>query len=125
MGYRSDVTYIIECASAEEKEKFVALAMLNGTYKQALDECKHVKDATNNIIMGEFNDVKWYEDFEDVKCHMQLLQHIDALEDKNINARFVRIGEETDDIEDNVYGPDGYDIELYVSRVIDHPYSHL
>lgn len=121
MGYRSDVTYIIECASTEEKEKFVALAMLNDTYKQALDECKHVKDNTPYLI-GEFSDVKWYEDFEDVQCHMKLLQHIDELDDKNVNARFVRIGEETDDIEDNAYGPNGWDVELYVSRVIDHPY---
>jgi len=121
MGYRSEVTYIIECASTEEKEKFVALAMLNDTYKKALDECAHVKDNTNYII-GEFHDIKWYEDSQWVKPHMQLLHYIDELDDSNVGARFVRIGEETDDIEDDAYGPNGWDIELYVSRTIDHPY---
>jgi hypothetical protein len=122
MGYRSDVTYIIECASIEEKEKFVALAMLNDTYKKALDECKQVKEK-NTYIICEFSDVKWYEDYEEVKCHTKLLQYIDELDDTNVNARFVRIGEDSDDIEETAYGPNGWDIELYVSRVIDHPYQ--
>lgn len=121
MGYRSDVTYIIECASTEEKEKFVALAMLNNTYKKALDECKHVKEPTNYIVFDE-RSVKWYSDFEDVKCHEALLEYIDDLEDGNIAAKFVRIGEESDDTEEEAYGPNGWDIELYISRSIDSPY---
>lgn len=127
MGYRSEVAYVIEFDDVDIKEKWVALAKLHPTHSVALKECNFVDDMTTTCITAYFSHVKWYESFDDVKAHTHMLESLqdgDADVDKGINARFVRIGEDADDCVDEAYGDgNGYDIELYISRVIDTPYS--
>ena len=68
--------------------------------------------------------VKWYEDYEDVKCHEALLQFArDRINDeenpfgKYLGYIFVRIGENSDDITEDFGG--NYDWDwLGISRQI-------
>jgi len=98
MGYRSDVTYAIEFKDLDTKRKFVALNKLHPCFIKALEECEEV-DTDNLFIIYEANHVKWYESFDDVKWHMDMLTSIEEETMEGIAAKFVRIGEEYDDVE--------------------------
>jgi hypothetical protein len=81
---------------------------------------------TKTCITAYFSHVKWYDSFDDVQAHMHMLESLgsDDDDDTGINARFVRIGEDADDCEDEAYGDgNGYDIPLYISRVVDTEYE--
>lgn len=123
MGYRSEVAYVIAFDNVQTKEKWVSLAKLHPSHSKALKECKFVDDMTKTYISALFRWVKWYDSYDDVKTHMGMLEEIGEMEDGQISARFVRIGEETDDTEELIYGTDAYDIPLYISRVIDTEYE--
>ena len=74
------------------------------------------------------SDWKWYDDYDDVKCHERLLdlaeEYIDAqnsnkaMRNLTISYGFVRIGEETDDIDTKYGGDDGYSL-IYPTRSIE------
>jgi hypothetical protein len=98
MGYRSDVTYAIEFKDLETKRKFVAVNKLHPQFIKALKECEGV-DTDNLFIIYEANFVKWYETYEDVSWHMDMLSAIEEEETEGVAAKFIRIGEEHDDIE--------------------------
>ena len=55
--------------------------------------------------------------------HMHMLDSISEDEPDGVNARLIRIGESSDDAQDDAYGDNGYDIDLYLSRVIDTEYE--
>lgn len=122
MGYRSEVAYVITFDTLSVKQEWVALAKLNTETNEALKECRHVDD-DKDYISAYFSDVKWYEGYEDVDRHMNMLNEIGEAEDGKVNARFLRVGESADDVEDNAYGDNGWEIELYVSRTIDTTYD--
>jgi hypothetical protein len=105
MGYRSDVTYAIEFKDLETKRKFVAVNKLHPQFIKALKECEEV-DTDNLYIIYEANCVKWYETFEDVSWHMDMLSAIEEEETEGVAAKFIRIGEEHDDIEEIEYQGD-------------------
>jgi hypothetical protein len=119
MGYRSEVAYVIQFDDMETKQEWVAIAKLHPTYSQALKECKFVDDMDKDYISAYFGHVKWYDSFDDVKCHMFMLDAIAEDANEHVNARFIRIGEEQDDNEDMAYGDEGYNIPLYISRHVD------
>lgn len=123
MGYRSEVAYVIRFEDIQTKQEWVAIAKLHPTYSQALKDCQFVDDMHKDYISAYFMHVKWYDDFDDVKCHMAMLDAIAEDANEHVNARFVRIGEEQDDNEDMAYGENGYDIELYISRSVDTHYE--
>ena len=83
-------------------------------------------DESNLALNFLASDVKWYEDYEDVKCHMALLQlaqdwaentdekNGETKGNKHIGGIFVRIGEETDDITEEYFGEHDWDwISIY------------
>jgi len=123
MGYRSEVAYVIQFDDMETKQEWVAIAKLHPTYSQALKECKFVDDMDKDYISAYFAHVKWYDTFDDVKCHTAMLDAIAEDANEHVNARFIRIGEDQDDNEDNAYGENGYDIEMYMHRSIDTTYE--
>lgn len=123
MGYRSEVAYVIEFDNVEAKEKWVSLAKLHPSHSKALKECKFVDDMDRPYITAYFQHVKWYESYDDVKTHTAMLEEIGEDEEGKVAARFIRIGEEPDDVEEEFYGDGAYDIELYVSRSIETPYQ--
>jgi hypothetical protein len=132
MGYRSDVAYTIRFNSDhDEKNKqsfytFLAEAKAKAATAACFNELGWAEfeiDEARYRINFACDDVKWYESYEDVKCHEALIELAaewanDEDNHSEIAYSFVRIGEETDDIEKKNGGD--YDWSwLQVSRLIE------
>jgi hypothetical protein len=130
MGYRSDVAYKIWFESEDTRDAFIDLVLSNHDmllYK-ALQECEIGQDQVDGevvpIISFYANDVKWYEEYPDVKMHHDLLKFAELTfgDDGYCGARFVRMGESDDDCEADAYGNHSlidFD-DLYVRRELVH-----
>ena len=121
MGYRSTVAYTI---------RFTAQAQNNvdSPTDEEVNQCKasfytFLAEAkskfsgvfTDGVVVDEYNfalnfitdNVKWYEDYEDVKAHTALQDLSKSWvddENKHIGGIFVRIGEEADDVVEEGWG---------------------
>lgn len=97
MGYRSDVAYIIKFKNKEDRDAFVDLMMAKDDphIAEAVKETMH--DDEEGTVRFSVESVKWYDSYPDVASHMQLLDIADEIE--GADFRFVRIGEESDDVE--------------------------
>ena len=62
-----------------------------------------------------FPDIKWYEGFKDVDSYMALFHSVKPYEDC-IDAIYLRIGEDMEDLEEKYYG-DGYDLASIERRI--------
>ena len=103
MGYRSDVAYVIGFKDRRAMSEFIAVVMAVGTdhQREALKEC--CIDWANESINYNAEDVKWYDDYEDVRSHHELMKM--AIErDENNGWVFTRIGEDDNDIEKKYNG---------------------
>ena len=148
MGYRSEVGYVIAFQNnidwtdeASDKDKamtgrdvfntFLAEAKSNPETKQCFDDADadtYEVNVEKMFIKGHWLDVKWYDDYDDVKCHHKLMEmaseYINSQRDNDkikfttISYGFVRIGEENDDIETEYDGDEGWDL-IYPVRKID------
>lgn len=123
MGYRSEVAYTIRFDSKETLNEFIALVMAKGGYEvEALRECNiYVKDEPKDYRVSFYADyVKWYDDYDDVKSHHWLMDFAEERFDSKVGYRFIRIGEDIEDIED-VYGGDNdlIDWDLTIQRNIE------
>lgn len=103
MGYYSEVAYV---AVGKKDDMLAAIAAwrLSSPDKAAiqLDKVDIVPYGDEHLLVSFYIDgIKWYDGFERVQAHTQFLA---SLEDKPIAARFVRIGEDIDDIETQNYG---------------------
>jgi len=130
MGYRSDVAYTIRFVHEDDTNNkqsfytFLAEAKSNAATAACFLEhewAEFVVDEARYRINFAADDVKWYESYADVQCHEALLNlanEWDNDEDNhaNIAFQFVRIGEETDDIEDR--RSESADDWIYVERTI-------
>jgi hypothetical protein len=130
MGYRSDVAYMIR---GPKDTMLAVLAHYRLTVPHAelaLDEVVisegiHGANDEADLTIGLKTHGKWYDDYEDVKCHENLwrlfLEAQEAAEADSdaihIDGRFIRIGENTDDIEVRTFGNDSWNLweELDVS----------
>jgi hypothetical protein len=134
MGYRSNVAYTIRFTfTPQENEEdarnsfYVFLAEAKTKFPTAFgDECLKV-DEENYALNFFAENVKWYEDYDDVKCHEGLVDlarewcsETDVPFKGNnqyIGGIFMRIGEETDDIVEDYFGE--YDYQwMNISRSI-------
>lgn len=96
MGYRSQVTValyeedykkMIKAAlNHEEKDAIIDLLNYAHLYKQSADG--------ENVVLLEWNSVKWYDGYCDVDFVMDFLH-----KDYEMPFAFCRVGEEVDDIE--------------------------
>ena len=105
MGYRSDVAYVIGFDTDEKRDEFVALIRVRGDELwTALQECG--MDEHQPRINFYAGDVKWYDSFPDVQMHDKLLTFIaDNYSDEGgIGWKFIRIGEEQGDIQEEEGG---------------------
>lgn len=112
MGYRSEVAYIIRFKDKQMRDTFVNLqrAKADKTINEALDELVEVEDWG----LGYHADhVKWYDAYPEVKAHQQLLKDTIAIfandettpeYDEQAGYRFVRLGEEQEDNDDEEEG---------------------
>lgn len=147
MGYQSEVGYVIAFdrdikwtneATDEDKKltgegifnTFVVEAKANEDTKLCFDEEESPLEVDSENLMLKFHvdSWKWYDDYKEVKCHENLIdlaeEYIDAQEKNKamkhltISYGFVRIGEETEDIDTKYGGDDGYSL-LYPVRSIE------
>lgn len=98
MGYYSEVAITLY---GHDFETLVRRAAEETT--DALDLIKYAslyKDEVNNIITIAWNGVKWYEGYSDVDFIMSFIRNGD------IQYHFIRIGEESGDIEENINDDD-------------------
>ena len=129
MGYRSDVAYTIRFVDDHDTNNeqsfytFLLEAKANPKCQIALAEVEI--DSKKQMFTYYESDVKWYENYSDVGSHMALVSLAEdwasqVLEGKlncKIGSMFLRIGEDTDDIEQRYNGD--YDHEwMSVSRSI-------
>lgn len=103
MGYRSEVAYAITFETRKDLSEFIATIMAVGTDHQrdALKEC-HI-NWTESKINFYASDTKWYDDFNDVQAHVELME---LSVERNASWRFLRIGEDSDDTEERFGGSD-------------------
>jgi hypothetical protein len=123
MGYRSDVAYTIRfTADHDEKNKqsfytFLAEAKARAATARCFGDGWRADveiDETRLRINFAADDVKWYPTYLDVRCHEALIDLADewANDESNnseIAYRFVRIGEEPEDIEVRANGNADFD----------------
>ena len=140
MGYRSEVAYgikvddIVWNDDATEEDKNLSadgIFLLMLTEMQQDEVAKKCFDSTNDIndyltidkeartIKFYADSVKWYDSYEDVKCHERLyhimeeyanLYNSSASMENPVSCSFTRIGEEVEDIEERGSGYDPWSI---------------
>jgi hypothetical protein len=123
MGYRSDVAYTIRFVHEDDTNNkqsfytFLAEAKAKAATAACFTEEQKTWQGGNGFIVDEgrfrinfsAEHVKWYPDFDDVKCHMALIDLAaewanDEDNNSGIAYVFVRIGEENDDVEEEFGG---------------------
>jgi hypothetical protein len=127
MGYRSDVAYKIKFEDEGQWNVFLLEAKSKPETRLCFEDeslsVVHDKQELRFVVQ----DVKWYEDYEDVKCHIKLFDLCDEYnerQEKNVVAEinikepvvsylFRRVGESEDDVEDRHGGDPDWDwVEL-------------
>ena len=135
MGYRSVVAYTIRFTApykSPDVDDYAEMKECKASFYTFLAEAKvkHsgafaedfgvVVDEPNMAINFLAEDVKWYEDYEDVKEHTALQDLSKAwvdMENKHIGGIFTRVGEEMDDIVEESWGEHDWDW-MQISRQI-------
>lgn len=120
MGYRSEVTFVFYTRK-QEVVPFAALKLWfdeNYPHKEATTEWEAkvetggYHDHTQDWIMVTYQDVKWYQGYSHVEAVDRAMQNfIDTFEadDKdNVAYESIRLGEETEDIEERRSGYSDY-----------------
>jgi len=117
MGYRS---YVGFCIKVRNPESFVALLKIesDGIINQFLDNMWIDGDG---LLHFEADSWKWYEDSETALARvMNLAEDYDD----GYAGRYARVGEETDDVHEDAWGDDGWDLEHpYVISTIESGFS--
>jgi hypothetical protein len=130
MGYRSTVAYTIRFIPPQEDEPEKGLTTENckATFYTFLADAKagaetggaftdeDIKVDEENLAIYFFaGHVKWYESYEDVKCHEALMDLSKEWADDGdcsnpyIGGAFARIGEEMEDMVEECWGQGDYD----------------
>lgn len=135
MGYYSDVCMAIH-APKEWLLTEVATLRLTGdeARQQALDEMTLIDDSASKdfAILYLHSNCKWYAGYPGVAAIEAVWDHfVDVIElgedpdnaksedpRRNIDAAFVRVGEEDNDIESRYHGSDPYDL-VRLNRSVD------
>ena len=117
MGYRSDVGWACDPAVAE-----VIDAVLELNPKESNPDIHSLVDMGRDSHWGSdrtdrlfFEHLKWYEGYHDVDMFNRLMEMLDANGLQDFYG-FIRIGEETDDIEQRGVP---YEYDMYINRSIE------
>ena len=101
MGYRSDVYIGVAFASKSDMEEVLSVYALDPRV-QKIDLVKDWAVKEDNILLYVIEDTKWYDGYEDVQGIEYMLTLADQFHEERdmpIAHRFIRTGEEIDDIE--------------------------
>ncbi len=117
MGYRSDVGWACDPAVAE-----IIGAVLELNPKESNSDVHSLVDHGRDNHWGHsrldrlfFEHVKWYESYHDIDMFNRLMEVLDAYGLDDFYG-FIRIGEETDDIEQRGVP---YEYDMYINRSIE------
>lgn len=117
MGYRSEVAF---CLRVKEPEQFIALTRVNAedALKEMLDNMYYFEDhQKTKYIMFKHNYWKWYDDSE--KAFAELME-LAKNYDEDFACRFARSGENVEDIQEEAFGEDAWDLEYpYVVKTLE------
>lgn len=129
MGYRSEVAYIVNFRNKEIRDEYIALIKAHGgELLEALMECEApepMSEDSDAPINFYADYVKWYEDFPDVKAHTKIYQWAVELYPDDCGYKFIRVGEESGDIEEEDDGSNDlipYD-DFYPTQSMSVPFS--
>lgn len=132
MGYRSDVLIAYQFKDKAHLVGFLTVCRLLGDkhIADALKEYSFTKCGDYPVMYGFYEDVKWYDSFEEVNAHHSIL---DSAAQHEVQTLFIRIGEDTDDAlyeeqgVDNTYALHEYfNIHRYITvDVTEIPFNDL
>ena len=118
MGYRSDVAYCLSFEDESKRDAFHELVRLRkDEMSKQLEQYCAIDDAMPWITC-QIKDVKWYDSFEDVQAHEAMLR---LCVECGGAYKFVRIGENYDDVEEREESDTDVEIPwdaFYVERSI-------
>lgn len=100
---------MIQFAKKSDYWGFVAEAKLDPETSACFDDEGFKQNDEHSALQFGADQVKWYPDYEDVKCHKALWLKALEREEQSHNVcdgYYVRIGEEIDDIEEKYFGDD-------------------
>jgi hypothetical protein len=125
VGYRSEVAYKIAFNNKEDFWGFIAEAKLDPETslcwsKEGWNGDEFEVDEEQREIRFLAENVKWYSDYEDVKCHENLWAKAEARCDEEqieVSGAYARVGEEPDDNEEKFFGDDPYEF-VHISRQV-------
>ena len=122
MGYRSDIKAVFYTS---DKEQWPALRLfVDENFPEALKgDLEVIGSSTYSGYVFSCEGTKWYDGYDDVKVYNKFVADYEELIDENGEAKlpwiyeFIRIGEDTDDIETTQAGDARY--VLRVNRYIE------
>lgn len=128
MGYRSCVSYVVRFETHAKRDEYVALILAKNdtNLTKALGQCyvpNSVEQIDDPVIFFSVVDWKWYSDYPEVKAHTMIYEWAKEVYPEECDYRFLRIGEENDDIEEESSGGslDEYE-DLYPVTTIESRY---
>lgn len=119
MGYRSDVRMIISGPKDELLAAFASFA-LEGVQKEWLDEFIIADDGSRQAvaILGHGGTSwKWYDDYEDVQAYERIWSYFGERDDV-FSGAFIRVGEDSEDIEQRYFGAYGDELAWTSSQIV-------
>ena len=121
MGYYSEVAYVMAFEDNEKRDAFHELVRLRKDEMSKQLEQYCAKDDREPWITYHQNSIKWYGEFTEIKAHHDMMK---LCVECGGAYRFLRVGEETDDIEDASDGADDGKVEVpwdafYMQRSIE------
>lgn len=124
MGYRSTIAYKIKFNKKEDFWGFIAESKLDPETslcwsKEGWSGDEFEVDENNWEIRFLAEDVKWYDDYPEVKAHESLWDKASDRDDEGVEVEgaYCRVGEESDDNEEKFFGDDPYDF-VRISRQV-------
>ena len=115
MGYRSEVVLAVDKKLMPE---FLAHLATNDEAKtMVFADHDHLDQdyCGEGHLLVTWDSIKWYSDYPEVNVIEKFISEMDEDEDKGEMFRFVRIGENFDDIENR-----GWGFDIFVNRSIDY-----
>ena len=96
MGYRSTVAFVISFKTKEQLDNYLAPRLLDENLKDSRDNFSRISwdDAS---VLYHVEDIKWYDTYPEVQALTKLYK--DTIEAGGA-YRFIRVGEEDKDIEE-------------------------
>lgn len=99
MGYRSEVAIVIAFKNTEQRDAFLALQLCKKD-ENTNEALKELKKLETDKLYYYATDVKWYDSYGFVKAMTLLYQEaFELYGEDGAGYRFVRIGEELEDLE--------------------------